>query len=149
MTISKRILLISLLAVICSLFSSALSARALEPVVSPKPGGKPANLVIDPLKPLTVGDHPVISVHLTAQFGQPIPNQPIIIMVDGIRKAEGRTDSRGLASISLLYKFAAGTFRVQAIYPGIISIGLPRVTAEANLVFQPAKVAIYTVLPMA
>ncbi|HLO18550.1 MAG TPA: Ig-like domain-containing protein [Anaerolineales bacterium] len=110
--------------------------------------GKPTNLTIEPLKPVALGDHPVLTVHLTAQFGQPIPNQPIIIMIDGKRKAAGKTDSRGVAVIELKYKFSAGTFHIEAIYPGISSIGLPRTTAKVDMTVQPAKVAIYTVPPM-
>ena len=59
---------------------------------------RPANLTLEPLQPLTVGDHPSIVAHLTAEFGQPIRNQPILIFIDGKRKAEGRTDSRGIAT---------------------------------------------------
>jgi hypothetical protein len=110
--------------------------------------GRPANLTIEPLKPFVTGDHPTIIVHLTAEVGQPIPNQPIIILVDGVRKAEARTDSRGIASITLRYKFTAGTYHIQAIYPGIISIGLNRATAEAGMLVEPARIAIYTVPPV-
>lgn len=127
--------------VLLSLFTFATPAHASE--LSPQ--RKPANLAIEPLKRFVTGDHPTIVVHLTAEFGQPIPNQPIIILVDGVRKAEGRTDSRGIAAIPLKYKFPAGTYDVQAIYPGIISIGLNRATAEAGMIMDPARVAIYTV----
>ena len=111
-------------------------------------GRKPANLLIEPLKPFPLGDHPVINVQLTAQFGAPIPNQPILIYVDGVRKAEGRTDSRGVASIPLRYKYSAGTYHVKALYPGITSIGVNRATAETDFVIEPARLAIYTVPPV-
>jgi hypothetical protein len=110
--------------------------------------GRPANLILEPLQPLVVGDHPTILAHLTAEFGQPIRNQPIIIFVDGERKAEGRTDSRGIASITLKYKFPAGTYHVLAVYPGIVSIGVNRATAELGMVIEPARTAIYTVPPV-
>src|SRR5689334_9565779 len=119
MTIFNRYVLVTVAVVFLALFSPIPPAHALEPASSYQPQGKPANLTIDPLKPFPLGDHPVINLHLTAQYGQPIPNQPIIILVDGARKAEGRTDSRGLASIILRYKFPAGTFHIKAIYPGI------------------------------
>ena len=110
--------------------------------------GRPANLTLEPLKPLVVGDHPTIIAHLTAEFGQPIRNQPIIIFVDGKRKAEGRTDSRGIASVTLRYKFPAGTYHILAVYPGIVSIGLNRATAELGLLVEPARAAIYTIPPV-
>ncbi len=148
MTISIRHLVITLAVAFLSLLSSTVPVYAQGPNYSALQGRKHANLLIEPLKPFVLGDHPVINVQLTAEFGAPIPNQPIIIMVEGVRKAEGRTDSRGVASISLRYKFPAGTYHVKAIYPGITSIGVNRATAEADIVVEPAKVAIYTVPPI-
>ena len=150
MTISIRYILVSCAVAFLSLFSSTLPGYAAQEqdLSATLQGRKPANLIIEPLKPFVLGDHPVINVQLTAEFGQPIPNQPIIIMVDGVRKAEGKTDSRGVTSIPLRYKYAAGTYHVKAIYPGIISIGVNRATAEADFVIVPAKIAIYTVPPM-
>jgi hypothetical protein len=110
--------------------------------------GRPANLTLEPLPPLVVGDHPTIVAQLTAEFGQPIRNQPIIIFIDGKRRGEGRTDSRGIASIILKFKFEAGTYHVMAVYPGIISIGVNRATAELGMVFEPARTAVYTVPPV-
>ncbi len=148
MTTSIRHVVVTLVVVFLSLLSSTIPVYAQGPNHSTVQGRKPANLLIEPLKPFTLGDHPVINVQLTAEFGAPIPNQPIIIMVEGVRKAEGRTDSRGVASIPLKYKFPAGTYHVKAIYPGIFSIGVNWATAEADIVIEPAKVAIYTVPPI-
>lgn len=142
MNIALKRLSFSLIALLLTLFTLATPAYASE--LSAK---KPANLAIEPLKPIITGDHPTITVHLTAEIGQPIPNQPIFILVDGVRKAEGRTDSRGIASITLKYKFAAKTYNVQAIYPGILSIGVNRATAEVAMVVKPAKLAVFTVPP--
>jgi len=140
MIISFRRLLIIFIVLLLGLFTFTTPVHASELLQ-----GRPANLTIEPLKPLVTGDHPTIVVHLTGEVGQPIPNQPIIIVVDGVRKAEGRTDSRGVAAITLRYKFPAATYHLQAIYPGIISIGLNRATAETGMLVEPAKVAIYTV----
>jgi hypothetical protein len=148
MTISIRYAVVTLAVAFLSLLSSTMPVYAQGSNHSALQGRKPANLLIEPLKPFVLGDHPVINVQLTAEFGAPIPNQPIIIMVEGVRKAEGRTDSRGVASIPLRYKFAAGTYHIKAIYPGIVSIGVNRATAEADIIIEPAKVAIYTVPPV-
>jgi hypothetical protein len=148
MTISIRYAVVTLAVAFLSLLSSTMPVYAEGSNHSALQGRKPANLLIEPLKPFVLGDHPVINVQLTAEFGAPIPNQPIIIMVEGVRKAEGRTDSRGVASIPLRYKFAAGTYHIKAIYPGIVSIGVNRATAEADIIIEPAKVAIYTVPPV-
>ena len=148
MTISIRYLWITLFLVTLGLCCSPSPVYAQGPT-PPLQGRKPANLVIEPLKPFPLGDHPIINVQLTAQYGAPIPNQPIIIVMDGVRKAAGRTDSRGFVSLPLRYKFSAGTYHIKAIYPGIPSIGVNRSIAEADMVIEPAKVAIYTVPPMA
>jgi hypothetical protein len=148
MTISIRHVVFALAVVFQSLLSSTIPVYAQGSNDSALQGRRPANLIIEPLRPFVLGDHPVITVQLTAQFGAPIPNQPIIIMVEGVRKAAGRTDSRGVASIPLRYKFAAGTYHVRAIYPGITSIGVNRATADADIIIEPAKVAIYTVPPV-
>jgi hypothetical protein len=131
------------LALLLALFTFATPVYAGEALQA-----RPANLALEPLPPLVVGDHPTIIAHLTAEFGQPIRNQPIIIFVDGQRKGEGRTDSRGIAAINLRFKFEAGTYRVEAVYPGIISIGVNRATAELGMVIEPARTAIYTVPPV-
>ena len=146
MTISIRYIVVTSAVAILGLFSSIMPVYAQGADFSvPTQGRKPANLLIEPLKPFVVGDHPIINVQLTAQFGAPIPNQPIIIMVENVRKAKGRTDSRGYASIPLQYKFPAGTYHVKAIYPGIPSIGVNHAIAETDIIIEPAKVAIYTV----
>ena len=140
---SFRRLLVGFLAVLLALFTFPATASASEMSLR-----RPANLTLEPLPALTVGDHPTIVAHLTAEFGQPIRNQPIIIFVDGQRKGEGRTDSRGIASIILKFKFEAGTYRILAVYPGIVSIGVNRATAELGMVIEPARAAIYTVPPV-
>src|SRR6185503_11616043 len=149
MIITNRSIILVLIVTLLGLWGSTkpVYAQGSEHTVTPQ-GREPANLLIEPLKPFVLGDHPVINVQLTAEFGHPIPNQPILIFVDGIRKAEGRTDSQGIASIPLRYKYAAGTYHVKAIYPGIPSIGVNRAIAEADIVVEPAKIAIYTVPAM-
>src|SRR5512138_79659 len=142
MTITTRRLLFSLIAILLTLFP--LTAPAYASGLSER---KPANLTVDPLKPLITGDHPTITAHLTAQFGKPIPNQPIFIFVDGHRKAEGKTDSRGIAAITLKYNYLAKTYHVRVVYPGILSIGVNRAIVEFDMVVLPAKLAVYTVPP--
>jgi hypothetical protein len=140
---SVKRLLFTFSTILLVLFTLTTPAYASEALLR-----RPANLTLEPLQPLTVGDHPTIIAHLTAEFGQPIRNQPIIIFIDGQRKGEGRTDSRGIASITLKFKFEAGTYRVLAVYPGIVSIGVNRATAELGMVIEPARAAIYTIPPV-
>src|SRR5690349_8553377 len=149
MTITIRYVMLTLIVALLGFWGPAKPAYAQGTEhTATLQGRKPANLLIEPLKPFVLGDHPIITVELTAEFGHPIPNQPIFIFIDGIRKAEGRTDTRGVASIPLRYKYAAGSYHVKAVYPGIQSIGVNRAIAEADIVVEPAKVAVYTVPAM-
>ena len=111
--------------------------------------GKAANLKLDPLKPFVLGDHPTVVAHLTTEFGKPIPNQPIIIYVDSKRKATGLTDSTGLASITLKFKFSSGSYHIKALYVGVPVLGLPAASDEADMVILPFKASIRTIPPMA
>lgn len=106
-------------------------------------------LTMEPLEPFVLGDHPTIYVHLTNEFGQPIPNQPILIFVDGERRVRGQTDSDGLAVIALKLKFSAGEYRIRADYAGVPVLGLPAASVEADMVIQPAKVVVRTVPALA
>jgi len=110
---------------------------------------KAANLTLEPLKPFALGDHPTIVAHLTTEFGKPIPNQAIIIFIAGKRKASGLTDSAGLASITLKYKFAAGTYPIKVLYVGVPVLGLPEASVEAEMIIQPAQAVIRTIPPTA
>ncbi|RPJ24710.1 MAG: Ig-like domain repeat protein [Chloroflexi bacterium] len=137
-------LLIALAVIVPALFEPALPAYAGK---LHAPEQQLSNLTIEPLKPFVTGEHPTITVHLTSEFGKPISKQPIIIFVDGKRKARGETDSRGIASITLKYKFPAGTYNIVAIYPGIINIGVPNAAVKTSMVVEPAKLEIHTVPP--
>lgn len=141
----KRVLMI-LVVVMMVLLEPASAVRA-SGLNLPKRQDKLTHLIIEPLKPIITGDHPNIVVHLTSEFGKPLPNQPIIILVDGKRKGDGKTDSNGIAAITLKYKFPAGTYQISALYPGVISIGLPSATARTDMVVEVAKLGIYTIPP--
>ena len=136
--------LLTLAVAVLVLFTSTIPVYASEPNASEQ---ALSNLEVEPLKPFITGEHPVITVHLTAEFGKPIAKQPITILVNGKRKARGVTDSRGIAEIPLNYKFPAGTYSLLAIYPGIVNIGVPAAIAKVDMVVEPAKLAIYTVPP--
>ncbi|NTU55709.1 MAG: hypothetical protein HGA79_05620 [Anaerolineales bacterium] len=158
LSIALLVILLSLFG--CTGFASALSAGEVQNssgFFSEKPSlhndKAPqlnlTNLTMDPLRPFALGDHPTISVHLTTEFGNPIPNQPIIIFVDGKRKASGQTDSSGMASIILKYKFIAGKYQIKALYVGVPVLGLPAASVETEMIIQPAKAVIRTIPPMA
>ncbi len=142
MTNSFHRLLLTLTVAVLVLFASTIPVRASELHASQQ---ALSNLTVEPLKPFITGEHPVVTVHLTSEFGKPIAKQPITILVNGKRKGRGVTDSRGIAAIPLNYKFPAGTYALLAVYPGIVNIGVPAAIAKVDMVVEPAKLAIYTV----
>ncbi len=144
MTLPIRRLLMTITVAVLVLFEPILSVRASSLNAEQR---ALSNLTIEPLKPIVTGDHPAITVHLTAEFGKPIPKQPIIILVDGKRKGRGITDSNGIATITLKYKFAAGEYQITAFYPGVTNIGVPSAAAKITMVVEVAKLEIYTVPP--
>ena len=111
--------------------------------------GIESNLTLEPLKPFALGDHPTMILHLTTEFGKPIANQPITIYVDGKRKASGVTDSAGVASLTLKYKFPAGKYHIRALYNGVPVLGIPMASVEADMLIQPANATIRTIPAMA
>ena len=156
MMILSRRLFVTFIFIFLSLFQFITLAQAgasqgmLQPAqATPPPQVKAANVTLDLLKPFALGDHPTIVAHLTTQFGDPIPNQSIIIFVDGKRKATGLTDSAGLATIILKYKFSAGQYHIKALYEGVYVLSLPAASAETEMVIETAKATIRTIPPMA
>lgn len=105
-------------------------------------------LTIEPLKPVSLGDHPVINVLLTNSAGDPIPNQEIRILVDGVRKAQAMTDSAGRVAIPLKYKFTSGQYEVQALYPGWPSGGMASARTTIHMTVEPATAILRTVPPL-
>ncbi len=141
---SFKRLLIPLVVTVLALFGSTALVHAGSLAV---PALDVSNLTVDPVQPFVTGEHPTLTVHLTSQYGAPIIKQPILVLMDGKLKARGQTDSQGIATITLQYKFAAGTYNLAVVYPGIVSIGLPAAVARVSITADPAKLAIYTVPP--
>jgi hypothetical protein len=105
-------------------------------------------LTIESIDPVVVGSHPTIVMRLTTSLGQPIPNQAIRVLVNDVRKAQVNTDTNGIATAVLRYKFDAGTYHIKAVYVGVGAIGLNAATAEADLTVEPSLVDIHTVPPI-
>jgi hypothetical protein len=105
-------------------------------------------LEIAPLKPVPLGDQPIINVSLTKADGAPIPNQPVRILVDGVRKAQALTDGAGRAVIPLRYKFSSGKYEVEAIFLGSGSEGLARASDSIEMVVEVARTVLRTIPPL-
>jgi hypothetical protein len=105
-------------------------------------------LRIEQLKPLPLGDHPTVVVHLTTARGIPIAHAEVVVSVDGIRKETGLTDSEGTAYIILRYKFAAGSHSLTATYSGSPTLDLAGATGTQELKVEAAALAIRTIPPL-
>ncbi len=147
--------LVAFLTILATLFNTVASAKAeklqngFESNIVQKPQYIRSNLTMDPLPPVSLGDHPVLVFHLTTDFDKPIQGQPILVFVDGKRKAIAYTDSNGTASVTLRFKFEAGTYKIRAVYPGVAKIGFPADAVEATMDVQASDATIYTVPPVA
>ena len=108
-----------------------------------------SKLIIEPIQPVVIGSHPTIVMRLTTPAGNPIPNQAIRVFVNDARKAQVNTDSNGVATAVLRYKFEAGTYHIKAVYAGVSVLDLATTTAEADLIVEPSLFDIYTVPPVA
>src|SRR5215213_2105815 len=99
--------LVAFVVILTSLFNSLAFAyaaglqRSVETSLAQQPLHALANLTMDPLQPISLGDHPVLVLHFTPNYGKPIHGQPILIFVNGQRKATTYTDNNGTASVTL------------------------------------------------
>lgn len=147
--------LVAFVIVFSSFFSSVALVQASDAQSDIQPGSahQPlyglTNLTMDPLQPIGLGDHPTLILHLSDVYGKPIHGQPILIFVDGKRKATAYTDSSGTASATLRYKFEAGSYKIRAVYPGVPELGYPAASITATLEVQATDATIYTVPPVA
>ncbi len=147
--------LVACVVILTSLFNSVAFVYAadlqskVEPDVAQQPLHELANLTMDPLQPVALGDHPVLVLHLTNEYGKPIHGQPILIFVNGKRKAIAYTDNNGTASVTLRYKFEAGTYKIRAVYPGVPELGFRASAIVTDMVVEPSNATLYTVPPVA
>ncbi len=109
-------------------------------------------LTMQPLSPVPVGNVPVLTVHLTTASGDPLANQNIRIFSYKNRRAQGITDSTGVASIPLKWNFYPGDYYILAIFNGSNAQdvnGPAMANASAHLKIIPAQVTVQTIPPMA
>ncbi len=107
-------------------------------------------LQLEPLKPVPIGDHPVVIAHLIAAgTGKPIPNQLIRIFAYKDHYAQAVTDNTGTAQITLRWNVQVGTYNLMAVFINGKQSVWETSYAFATLTIVPAQVVIKTVPPLA
>ena len=110
---------------------------------------RPTVVTIIKPEPFLLGDHPVIVVRLTTFTGsEPVSNQPVKIYVDGKQKATSYTDNNGYAYTTLKYKFAAGTYEIEAKFPGSDIDDLDPSSDTNEMVIEATRAVIRIVPPI-
>ena len=107
-----------------------------------------AALTIEPMKSFALGVRPTIVVHLTTRTGQPIANQLVKVYLNDLRKTQAKTNSSGVAYLTLRYDLSAGKHPFEVIYNGSPDLGFACATASSEFIVESAEVAIRTVPPL-
>ena len=90
--------------------------------VSPAEAKVPAatvgtTLTIEPPIPVSVGNPAFIVLKLFSSKGEPVADQPIELLVNGIRERRARTDASGTATVRVT-RDEADTYALSAIFKG-------------------------------
>ena len=104
-------------------------------------------LTIEPPIPVSVGNPAFIVLKLVSSKGEPVADQPIELLVNGIRERRARTDASGTATVRVT-RDEAGTYALSAIFKGSKSPSLGSSKAAADLVVSPATVEIIVTPPL-
>jgi hypothetical protein len=129
------ILLLSLFA-----FASPVEAKVPAATVG-------TTLTIEPPIPVSVGNPAFIVLKLVSSKGEPVADQPIEVLVNGIRERRARTDASGTATVRIT-RDEADTYALSAVFKGSKSPSLGSSKANADLVVSPATVEIIVTPPL-
>jgi hypothetical protein len=78
--------------------------------------------------------------------GQPLRDETVVLMVEGVDEQRTRTDSTGTATFRLQRNLAAGVYHLSTVFDG--SRTLVASSATADLIVEYAKIEIHTVPPL-
>jgi hypothetical protein len=137
---ASRIRLSLTIAICCALFPS-LIARAAEPRQIT------TILSIEPLGPVSLGEHPTVVARLTDAAGQPIVDAPVALFLGDMRHRQARTDRSGRAAMPILRDLEAGTYKMSVVHSG--SPQLKPASVVKDLVITPAVFEVRVVPPLA
>jgi hypothetical protein len=128
--------------VLFGLFSFASTVEAKVPAATVG-----TTLTIEPPIPVSVGNPAFIVLKLVSSKGEPVVDQPIELLVNGIRERRARTDATGTATVRITQD-EAGAYAITAIFKGSKSPSLGSSKAAADLVVSPATVEIIVTPPL-
>lgn len=128
--------------VLFGLFSFASTAEAKVPAATVG-----TTLTIEPPIPVSVGNPAFIVLKLVSSKGEPVVDQPIELLVNGIRERRARTDATGTATVRVTQD-EAGVYAITAVFKGSKSPSLGSSKAAADLVVSPATVEIIVTPPL-
>jgi hypothetical protein len=132
----------ALTVIVLSLFSFASVVEAKAPAATVG-----TTLTIEPPISVSVGKPSFIVMKLISSKGEPVPDQPIDLFVEGTRERRARTDASGTATVRVT-RNTAGAYELSATFKGSKkpSLGSSKTTAE--LVVSPALVEIIVTPPL-
>ena len=128
--------------VLLGFFSFASPAEAKVPAATVG-----TTLTIEPPIPVSVGNPAFIVLKLVSSKGEPVVDQPIELLVNGIRERRARTDATGTATVRVI-RDEADTYALSATFKGTKSPSLGSSRANADLVVSPAIVEIIVTPPL-
>lgn len=136
----RRVSLAFVVAIVCALWlTSLVGAQQPEPT--------PTVLTIRPLDPIQLGERAIVDAKLTTAAGAPVANAPLILLLDGVRQRQARTDAAGLASFRIQNDLKAGAYRLEVAFDGLP--GLLPSRASTGLKVNPATIEVRSVPPLA
>ncbi|HEY9525572.1 MAG TPA: hypothetical protein VIR02_00740 [Anaerolineales bacterium] len=128
--------------ILISLFSFASTVEAKAPAATVG-----TTLTIEPPIPVSVGNPAFIVLQLISSKGEPVADQPIELLVNGIRERRARTDATGKATVRVT-RDKADTYAISATFKGSRAPSLGSSKAAADLVVSPATVEIIVTPPL-
>ena len=96
---------------------------------------------------IEIGSSTAVFIQLTSAKGEPVPDQPIELLVDGVLERRARTDAAGSVTIKVK-RDAVGTYNLTAIFKGVRVPSLGTSKASTELVVVPALVEIQITPPL-
>ena len=125
-----------------SLFSFASTVAAKAPAATVG-----TTLTIEPPISVSVGNPSFIVMKLISSKGEPVPDQPIDLFVEGARERRARTDATGTATVRVA-RNTAGVYELSATFKGSKRPSLGSSKASAELVISPALVEVIVTPPL-
>jgi predicted RNA-binding Zn-ribbon protein involved in translation (DUF1610 family) len=96
---------------------------------------------------IEIGGSTKVLIQLTSTNGEPVPDQPIELLVDGVLERRARTDATGNVTIKVK-RDVVGTYVLTALFKGVRVPSLGTSKASTELVVVPAVVEIQITPPL-